>query len=681
MGRKKFQDLAKRGKGPQARRQQHPEPLPDPDAPAKKPRRKRKKLEAPAPVKEPTPSPSASSAEEEDVEDFDEDQPLPTASLWDDSDADDDDVPDDEFDAEALEAAGDSGDNDEDEVSFKSKAFSDKNRKWLKRKGAGEDEEGSDDDDEDDEEEEELEVERKARELDQQAIEDAVAAEAELQQSTKEREDFALPSAEEIEKIGSVPEDLGVVQVRIKHTMQVLAHFKEQREPGRARSEYIQLLTKDLAFYYGYSEFMLDKLMEIFGPSEIVEVLEANEVPRPVTIRANSLKTRRRDLAQALINRGANVDPIGDWTKVGLVVFETAVPMGATAEYLAGHYILQSASSFLPVMALAPQPKERILDMAAAPGGKTTYISALMKNTGVVFANDANKSRTKSLTANIHRLGVTNAVVCNYDGREFPKVIGRFDRVLLDAPCSGTGVIAKDPSVKTSKTSKDLQRCSALQKQLLLAAIDSTDATSKSGGYIVYSTCSIMVDENEWVVDYALKKRNVKLVETGLKFGTPGFTKFRERRFHPSVSMTRRFYPHEHNMDGFFVAKFKKVSNKIPKPEAEVAAKEEQQAAEATDAKVGSKRKKRSADDDDYSSDDDGAKKTAETKLPKKGRSRALALQKLNGKGKKRDAGAGAPGGKHPPKPKPAPPLLPQKGKKQKGQSGKKKKKAKVASE
>jgi len=113
--------------------------------------------------------------------------------------------------------------------------------------------------------------------------------------------------------------------------------------------------------------------------------------------------------------------------------------------------MLQAASSFLPVIALSPQPNERVLDMASAPGGKTTHIAALLQNTGVVFANDTNKARTKSLTANVHRLGCKNVVVCSHDGREFPKVMGGFDRVLLDAPCSGTGVISKDSSVKINK--------------------------------------------------------------------------------------------------------------------------------------------------------------------------------------------------------------------------------------
>ena len=325
-------------------------------------------------------------------------------------------------------------------------------------------------------------------------------------------------------------------------------------------------LIKDLALYYGYSEFMLNLILDIFPPAEAVEFLEANEVPRPVVIRTNTLKTRRRDLAQALINRGVNLDPLGKWSKVGLQVFESQVPIGATPEYLAGHYILQSAASFMPVIALAPQENERVLDMASAPGGKTTYIAALMKNTGSVFANDPNPDRCKAIIGNVHRLGIHNTVVINYDGRSFPKVIGGFDRVLLDAPCSGTGVISKDASVKTNKSEKDIQMLSHLQKELILCAIDSVDANSKTGGYLVYSTCSISVQEDEEVVNYALRRRpNVKLVPTGLEFGTEGFVRHRDKRFHPSLKNTRRFYPHVHNMDGFFVAKFKKVSNVIPK--------------------------------------------------------------------------------------------------------------------
>ncbi|KAL8202697.1 UNVERIFIED_CONTAM: rRNA (cytosine-C5-)-methyltransferase nop2 [Gekko kuhli] len=360
------------------------------------------------------------------------------------------------------------------------------------------------------------------------------------------------------------PPDLQLIHQRIKDNIEVLQNFGTKREEGRSRQEYLTLLRQDLATYYSYSDFLIGKMMELFPLSELVDFLESNEVSRPVTLRTNTLKTRRRDLAQALINRGVNLDPLGKWSKTGLVVYDSSVPIGATPEYLAGHYMLQGASSLLPVMALAPQENERILDMCCAPGGKTSYIAQLMKNTGVILANDSNVERLQSVVGNLHRLGVTNVVVSRCDGRQFPKVLGGFDRVLLDAPCSGTGVIAKDPTVKTNKDEKDILRCAHLQKELILSAIDSVNAASETGGYIVYCTCSVMVEENEWVVDYALKKRNVRLVPTGLDFGKEGFVRFKERRFHPSLKSTRRFYPHTHNLDGFFVAKLKKFSNTIP---------------------------------------------------------------------------------------------------------------------
>ncbi|KAG0231082.1 rRNA (cytosine-C5-)-methyltransferase nop2 [Actinomortierella wolfii] len=452
---------------------------------------------------------------------------------------------------------------------------------FADKKGAdllgSDDEEGAEEDEEDifASSDDEDDIETKSRKLDAQAKREAEEAEAELKTNIQMEDDkFVLPT--EAEELDST--DLQVVQTRIQEIVRVLNNFRELREGNRSRQDYIDQLLKDLCLYYGYNEYLMEKLFYIFPVSEAIEFFEANEVPRPVTIRTNTLKTRRRELAQALINRGVNLDPIGKWSKVGLQVFDSPVPIGATPEYLAGHYMLQAASSFLPVMALAPQENERVLDMASAPGGKSTYIAALMKNTGMVFANDANKERTKALVANIHRLGVKNAVVCNYDGREFPNVIGGFDRVLLDAPCSGTGVISKDASVKTNKSEQDFQMLSHLQKQLILSAIDSVDAGSKTGGYIVYSTCSVTVDENEDVVNYALRKRpNVKLVSTGLDFGKEGFTRYREKVFHPSLSLTRRYYPHMHNMDGFYVAKFKKLSNKIPTKKADEKEEEEEE--------------------------------------------------------------------------------------------------------
>lgn len=484
---------------------------------------------------------------------------------------------DDEIVNEAEDAVSEDSDG-EVVLNFKSRPFSDENKSWLKLKKDSEDEEedmpkdefpcendeddSGDEDDDDDDENEMLPIEKKSRKLDERKARDKVLAEEELKTNIAETEVFVLPSGQEIEKEAVEQPDLVMINQRIRDNIQALNNFKQAREEGRSRKEYVDLLVADLCSYYSYEKFLMQKFFELFPLNELLEFLEANEVQRPVTIRTNTLKTRRRDLAQALINRGVNLDPIGKWSKVGLVIYDSSVPIGATPEYLAGHYILQGASSMLPVMALAPQEKERILDMCAAPGGKATYIASLMKNTGVVVANDAKKDRTKALVANIHRLGILNTVVCNYDGRAFPKVMSGFDRVLLDAPCSGTGVISKDQSVKTNKTEVDIFRCSHTQKELILSAIDATDANSSTGGYIVYSTCSVLVEENESVIDYALNKRHVKLVSTGLEFGNKGFTQFRGKHFHPSLALTRRFYVHSHNMDGFFVAKLKKYSNR-----------------------------------------------------------------------------------------------------------------------
>ncbi|KAG4302423.1 hypothetical protein PCANB_001249 [Pneumocystis canis] len=355
------------------------------------------------------------------------------------------------------------------------------------------------------------------------------------------------------------------LQSRIQKIVHILNNFKNSTEKNKSRSEYVDQLLEDISEYYGYSKFLAEKLFNMFTVQEAIEFFEANEVPRPITIRVNTLKTTRRDLMNALINRGVNLEAIEKWSKVGIQIFESQVPIGATPEYLSGKYMIQAASSFLPVIALSPQINEKILDMSAAPGGKTTYIAALQKNTGIIFANDSSKDRIKSLVANIHRLGVKNTIVCNHDGREFPKIMGGFDRVLLDSPCSGTGIISKDQSIKTKKVEKDFDVLSHLQRQLIISAIDSVDANSKTGGYIVYSTCSVTIDENEMVIDYALKKRpNIKLVDTGLSFGVDGFTRFREKIFNPKMSLCKRYYPHVHNLDGFFVAKLKKISNKIP---------------------------------------------------------------------------------------------------------------------
>ncbi|KAI1727621.1 16S rRNA methyltransferase rsmB/F domain-containing protein [Ditylenchus destructor] len=415
--------------------------------------------------------------------------------------------------------------------------------------------------------EEEMEVEKKSKKIIAKNKKIRKEADEEMRlnitSETGNGYGFRLPDEKEVEEELKDARNFEMVKERMQNIVQILNDFKNRREDGKKRGQYLNVFRKDLCTYYGYNEFLMEKFMALFpNGSELMEFLDANQQQRPVTIRSNPLKTRRGELARTLIGRGMNVDPASNWTKVGLIVYDSQVPVGATPEYLAGHYMLQGMSSFLPVMALAPKPGEKVLDMCAAPGGKTSHIAALMKNTGTIFANDANAYRCKAVIGNLHRMGVNNAIVSNVDAQLYAKMQPQaFDRILLDAPCSGTGVIWKDETVKTSKDHVDIKRKFTMQRRLLLSAIDALDARSKTGGFLVYSTCSVLVEENEAVVQHALEKRDVKLVPTELEIGLEGFAKFREYRFHPTMNLTRRYYPHVHNIDGFFVAKLQKMSN------------------------------------------------------------------------------------------------------------------------
>jgi 25S rRNA (cytosine2870-C5)-methyltransferase len=157
----------------------------------------------------------------------------------------------------------------------------------------------------------------------------------------------------------------------------------------------------------------------------------------------------------------------------------------------------------------------------------------------------------------VQRLGISNCIIVNYDGRKIPTAMKGFDKVLLDAPCTGLGVISRDPSIKSNRTLMDVKKAAHLQRELLRAAVD----CCKVGGTIVYSTCSIAAEENEGVIDYIIKKRFIKVVETGLPIDKEGITSYEDVRFDPRVKLTRRVYPHMHNMDGFFIAKIIKVKD------------------------------------------------------------------------------------------------------------------------
>lgn len=266
-------------------------------------------------------------------------------------------------------------------------------------------------------------------------------------------------------------------------------------------------------------------------------------------LRVNTLKIIEKELIERLENEKVKLRKV-EFLDYGYS-YQSSFSLGATPEYLMGYYYLQEAASQIPVQILNPKENETVLDMAAAPGSKTTQIAQYMNNKGTLVAVDSNISRITALRNNIERCGVTNTIIYQKDAR-FIKDFGiQFDKVLLDAPCSGNFIT--DPEWFGKRTIESISERAELQKELLKAAISVT----KKNGFIVYSTCSLEPEENEFVVDWVLSK-GVEIVETGLEIGSPGLTSAFGKTLNKDVAKTRRFWPHKTNTQGFFIALLKK---------------------------------------------------------------------------------------------------------------------------
>lgn len=299
---------------------------------------------------------------------------------------------------------------------------------------------------------------------------------------------------------------------------------------------------------YGYPNWIIERFSKILG-SELVDFLESCERRLPKSLRVNPLKADAGKVSELLTAKGFKLEPI-NWVNSGFWVTSSPFPIGATREYLLGYYFIQTSASMLPPIVLDPKPHEVVLDMCAAPGGKTSHISQLLNNQGVVIAIEVNPNRAFSLKNNLARCGVHNSIILNIDANAYPKLNCRVDKILLDAPCSGEGLIRQLPERKTSRKMEDIIFCSRGQKSLISAAAESL----KEGGSLVYSTCSLAPEENEEVVDYLLKNFPMRVVPINI-IGEPGLTEFEGRRYDRSLAYARRIYPHKYDSIGFFVCK------------------------------------------------------------------------------------------------------------------------------
>ncbi len=291
----------------------------------------------------------------------------------------------------------------------------------------------------------------------------------------------------------------------------------------------------------------LDRYREIVPDYDAFRAIQCH--PLYNSARINTLKINREKLLERLEEEGVRFEGL-PWYPLGLKL-DMESP-GKLLENLLGYIHIQEELSMVPPLVLGPEPGECILDLCASPGSKTTEISQMMENRGLVIANEPSLARIAPLRSNCERLGALNVVITRYDGRNFPS--GPFDRVLVDAPCSSEGRERRGPGV--------LSRCSperSLDLQVLqIGLIKNALRLTKPGGVVVYSTCTYAPEENELVVQAALDDADAARLEKVCIPGLvecPGITQWNGKRLNDDLSCTARYYPHINDTGGFYVAK------------------------------------------------------------------------------------------------------------------------------
>lgn len=274
-------------------------------------------------------------------------------------------------------------------------------------------------------------------------------------------------------------------------------------------------------------------------------------------IRCNTLKISTEDLFGRLSKKWNMVQPFKDFPEI-MLIDQNLGPgeLGNAIEHIMGLYYVQEIVSMLPPIALNPKPGELILDMASSPGSKTTQIAQYMENSGTIIANDIKLDRIRILASNLEKCGVTNCVVTKRDAvvlcEKLAKKDFKFDKILLDAPCSGEGTIRSSPKTFLMWNPKVIKNLSRQQKKLIASALK----VLKKGGTLVYSTCTHAPEENESVVDFALKNFPVKIENISLPIKCrPGVTSWKENEYNHEVQKTCRVYPQDNNSEGFFLSK------------------------------------------------------------------------------------------------------------------------------
>ncbi len=295
-------------------------------------------------------------------------------------------------------------------------------------------------------------------------------------------------------------------------------------------------------------EIIFESYREIIPEFPLFE--EVIRRPLPTHLRVNRLLIEPGDLVRLLGSRGIDLKTASEKYDTLYLVPGLESP-GNLLEYFLGYIHPQALTSCLATYALSPKEEAYVLDICAAPGGKTAHMAEFMKNTGLIVANELYPSRHLSLGHTLDRLGVFNAVVTGYQAQEFP-MRERFDYLLADVPCSGEGRFRKTKESVFYRRPMDKARLPEMQKKIILRGFD----LLREDGQMLYATCTYNPEENESVVDYLLRHRDARLlpIEVGCHY-EPGLVKWEDKRYDKELRKAARFYPHRLDSVGFFMAR------------------------------------------------------------------------------------------------------------------------------
>jgi len=315
------------------------------------------------------------------------------------------------------------------------------------------------------------------------------------------------------------------------------------RNPRAAFSDEESTLRK-LCFEYSFPEWLVRMFISQYSPAEVERILNGLNMRPAVTVRVNNLKTSYEDAMESL--KAYGYDASEGQVCPEAIIINRGGSIEDNALFSEGLISVQDESAMLVAPAMDLKENMKVLDMCSAPGGKTCHIAEIMNNTGRVLAFDVHENKLKLIEENVKRLGITNVECSMLDASKYTeKLTAQGDRVLIDVPCSGIGIIRKKPEIKWTKDIEGTTNLIDIQRKIMINASKYT----KAGGKLIYSTCTLNKEENEENIKWFLRK-NPQFCLEPLFFG-----KFDNVIYHEEGYVT--ILPNE-NMDGFFIAKMKK---------------------------------------------------------------------------------------------------------------------------